>query len=565
MLRQRDLNGMLAPTLAVIVGACSFSGGGNKAADAGPDAAIVEIDAAPALAGVHFVSVKLLETPTLRAGVYGVTVEAVLENELEEPITDVRVSLRFFDDDIDRGSFFRWRSFDRRDGTDRTQPTTIAPGETATFRFKLDVLPFFDLATPVEVDGVAAFLVENTAASAVGLEAPTLIPVLELNTIVVDTFLDNTGVDGTTSLRDAIETARGSFEPDRIVFDRTVFPPKSRTAINFDVGLGPFPLIDMAGGDLIIDGGDARVELAVDNTWDENLSYAFELDGPSLIISNVAFRNWAFNYPVVDLSSDNCGPAGTTQAEGGALLVNLGTLILDGNRFADPDVPERDCYATTVRLYGGDGHRIINNEFTDQATDSIVVSAPTFEISHNIFDAVGNVSNSDDAVLFAAGLDDTFWVVGNVFIDLETSGVLLTQVPDATVYIVHNTFVRMAQSAIFRLSTDGGVILRNNLFVNNAPTALGFDGNNNGNGFDVDYDHLRGNARCGGCANLTVGPSNNSGPPGLMNIDGTTRADFIPVVGSSLIDSGIDWIDRNGRTPRRFNGTGPDRGAIEVP
>ena len=134
-------------------------------------------------------------------------------------------------------------------------------------------------------------------------------------------------------------------------------------------------------------------------------------------------------------------------------------------------------------------------------------------------------------------------------------------------YVVNNTFVRNGRTSLSALRRSGprSVTLRNNVYIANQPAA--FEADNNASGIDVAYESVTGSPLCIGCGGATINLPTIVTPadPGVMNMTGTSRTDFTPATGSPLIDAADPWLDRNGAAPRRFSGTGQERGAVELP
>jgi hypothetical protein len=538
-------------------GACSFHHGSPAGSG---DGGVVEPDAPPVLSAVRFISVTA-SVGELRPGRYGITVEAVLHNGLDVAIDDVAATLSFGGREAD----FRWRDADRRDGVAAPQPMQVAAGADATYRFVVDALAWAAPPGPVEIAGAATFRLGAEVRSAAALDPAFMLPFATLAApIVVTTAADEVSANGMTSLREALVLAQ---QPgfDRIIFDPSTFSAASPTTIQLLESLGALPTIT---GDLVIDGHGAGVTLAIDSTWEVTEGrYGLRLTTGTLVIAGLGFENFAFNHrDEGDLSTNNCG--GGAMLEGGAIRVDGGTLVLDGNRFADPAVSERNCYAASLRLHGGTGHRIVRNEWTDQVMDTIYVdNARVIEISDNVMNAGADLSKTDECIYINSQGGQDLWLVGNVCADMEYSAVYAGGTDPGTLYVVHNTFVRNGRVALSGLRRGGGqraIVLRNNVYVGNNPAAIQVD--SGGTGFDLAFEAYTGTL-CTGCASAMIdGPSMLVlTDPMVVNGAGATRADFTPVASSPLVDSGTDWVDRNGSVPGRYNGAGPERGAIERP
>jgi hypothetical protein len=203
--------------------------------------------------------------------------------------------------------------------------------------------------------------------------------------------------------------------------------------------------------------------------------------------------------------------------------------------------------------------------------DAIYVAAGAREISGNTFTAGTTAASRDkaDECIYVASLGGgDLWVVGNVCVDQEYTGVVADGPNDGKLYIINNTFVRNGSGAVRR--SDAGtarrVELRNNAYVSNQPEAVLTT--NSGSDFVISHESESGpTPYCNGCTGATIQMSTIGVDLDFMlaNPSGTARADFTPGATSPLLNTGHDLLDRNGSTPGRFNGIRTDRGAIELP
>ena len=134
--------------------------------------------------------------------------------------------------------------------------------------------------------------------------------------------------------------------------------------------------------------------------------------------------------------------------------------------------------------------------------------------------------------------------------------------------MVNNTFVRSrGLGAVRRVGNNRRIELHNNAYHSNQSAAI--RATNNGDDFTISHEAVFGSTLlcAGGCGSAMI-----QMPTIVFEVDlrfanalGVTRADFTPRPGSPLVDSGLDLVDLNGSAPGRFNGAGPERGAIELP
>jgi CSLREA domain-containing protein len=556
------LGSALAPVLGLALGlaataACGFSSPKGSPSD-GPPA-----DTPPVVTEVRFTSVTASEA-MLRPGLYGISVTAVLRNELTTEIAGIRASLTFRDGAADRAGDFRWRDADAREGVMAAQPATIPAGGEATFHFIVDARPSSVGPGPLRLGGEASFLVDGAARSAAPLDPPTSLPYATLRVpIVVSTATDEDNGDATLSLREAIKLANSNQGLDRIVFSPTVFPPGNTTPAFLSAGLGEIPAVN---GDLVIDGSDASYILAVNAFWRGSSRYGLRLQSGTLVVHDLGFQDLGEGYPTEDVSSNNCGTG--LQGEGGAIRVDGGTLILDGNRFSDSNVTERNCYAASVRILGGSGHRILRNIWTSPSMDAIYIDAATREVTDNVIDGSAGPAKADDCVFVARQGNTDLWLVGNLCVDQEYSGVAVSDMKGTdtgTLHVVNNTFVRDRGSAV-RHSAARRVELHNNVYYANQPAAITSD--LTGTNLRISYEaELNNTAFCAGCTSAMIQTQTNLSGMSLVfeNESGATPADLTPRTDSPLAGSGTDLLDRNGSVPGRFSGKGHERGAFELP
>lgn len=547
--------------------ACGFQHGalqGSSTGDAGSDdGSMMMTDGPPQSPAVRFTSIQAT-LGSIKVGAYGWQVTAVLRNELPNDITAIGTTLTFSDHGTDRASAFRWRDIDMREGVATLPPTTIASNSEATFTFVVDALPWLVGPGPLEINGAATFNSTGTVYSATPATTPESLPFVAMNApIVVNTLVDEATSNTTTSLREAITQAKSVSGVDHIMFDPTVFTAGSVSTLSY--ALGALPTLDGSNGDIVIDGHGANVTLAVDSAWIGSQRWPFRVTGANAIIGNITFKDFGYSYPVENLSGNDCG--NNDQAEGGAIRVEGGTLILEGNTFDDIDVSERNCYAALVRYEGGSNHRIIANHWTNPSQDAVNVNANVREITGNVIDAGNDVTKTDDGILIATQASMDTWVTGNLVVQMEFSGLYAGGADIAGhLYVINNTFAhngQVASSAVLRNLTRQ-ITFKNNFYIGNNPAAIAV--NNTGSGFDFDHEALMSNPLCDsacGLANETA--TITVSPPGVANSTGKTFADYLPQPGSALLDSGVTYIDRNGSQPGHFNGAGTERGAVEAP
>jgi len=544
---------------------CSFST--KLTPNGGDDAAVdASIDAPPASPSVRFTSITSAQAQ-LRPGLYGFEVVATLRNELANPITNLAVTLTFNEGATNRAGDFRWRDVDAREAVMMLQPQTIGAGQEAMYRFKVDALPWAVAPGPILINGAATFLDGAMPLSATASTTPLSMELAAMNApIVVNEATDEADVDTNICLREALVIAGVQPGLDRIVFDPVVFPPAAPVVSLLSEGLGELNV----NSDVVIDGRGAGFILAVDSGWESPEGrYGMRLNGANVVVSGITFRDLGFNYRNEgDLSSNNCG-ASNAQLEGGAIRIDSGQLVLEGNTFADPNVGERNCYAASVRLEGGTRHRILNNTWTDQSMDAIYVDASTVEISGNLMNAGGNLNKVDECIFIATQGGAPLWITNNICVDQEFSAVVAGGTDAGGLFVFHNTFVRdgrLGGSAVQRRNGARAVNLRNNVYVGNNPAAIAVD--NNGNGFNVAFESHTGSPLFSGTssgATVNTGSILNPGNAGLVDANGATRALLAPVAASPLVGSGVDLLDVNGSTPNHYNGSGPERGAVELP
>lgn len=551
----------LVAALWVVVfaaGGCGFSAGDGV--DAGSVPGDATRDAPPPETPlVRFVSVSPSVT-MVRPGTYGFRVTAVLRNDAAFEVSAVRAGLTFGA----RGGELRFRDADAREGQRASAATSIAAGGELSLEFVVDALAWAAAPGAIEVNAAATVDANGEQLSATPLADPATIAVPAGNpAIVVTSAADSIG-GGALTLRDAMLLAGTRPGLDRIVFNPVVFPPATPAAIALDPALGQLPQVD---GDLVIDAHDAGVELVASAAWEQPSGrFVIRQTAGVLVLHGVGFRNTAYGYPADDVSGENCtgGPR-----QGAAIRVDGGTLILDSNRFADPDVPERNCYANLVRLEGGRNHRIVGNRWTSLVMDALYVRGPAVEVVDNVLDAGGSPGATDDGMVFDMLDGITTWVIGNLVVDSEAAGLFTRGSGTGTLYLVNNTFARSATLSGLSRSGTRSVVLRNNLWLDNAPNALDLGvGAGAGTGADLAYETTVGGGLCRDdcpAAEIAEPTMLAPGSAGVANASGSSRADFTPQAGSPLLDSGLDWIDRNGSAPGRFSGRGPDRGAVERP
>lgn len=523
------------------------------------DDAVVDaaIDAPPVSSSVKFLSITST-TLQLRPGLYGMEIVATLRNELASPITNLAVTLTFTDGTSNRAGDFRWRDFDAREGVVMLQPQTIGAGQEAVYRFSVDALPWAIPPGPIAINGAATFVDGAMPLSATPADAPLMLPFATFGSIVVSSAMDKIDADTQVTLREALLLAAVQEGLDRISFDPTVFPPSAPVISVLANGLGEL----VVNQDVVIDGHDAGVILAVNTSWENSGRYGLKISNGNVVVSGITFRNFGYGYQNEDLSGNNCGSG--TFFDGGAIRVDNGQLVVDGNTFEDPDVSERNCFAASLRLEGGTRHRITNNTWTNGSMDAVYVDTSTLEISGNLINAGNNPSKVDECIFIASQGGQPLWITKNICVDQEFSGVVAGGNDAGALFVANNTFVRHAALSAIRRSGNRAITLRNNVFLGSMPSAIALD--NNGNGFNIAYESVSGSSIFTGASTAaTVTNVITPSDPGFVDSAGMTRASLSPTGNSPLISSGVDFIDVNGATPNHSNGAGVERGAIELP
>ena len=478
---------------------------------------------------------------TVRAGQYGIFVEAMLTNEGADAATDVRVTLTFSGLSGDRAADFRVR--------ERPWAGVVAPGASVTVELDVDVAPSASAAETVDVSGEASFMTGGGARTAPAEQGFSW-AFEALTDLVVDTPFDVVGADGVLSLREAIETANQTTARDRVRFDPAVFAPTGQVPI---VLTSELPPVTEA---LILDGGGAGVAIQPDVALYESELWLLRVQADA-VVHAVTFLQGSELYPVFDLSTNGCNGG---EQDGGAIVTDGGgaMLVLDGTVFDDTGVQRRNCFAATVRTAQGSGHRVFDSHFIASGGDAMVLYAPTIEVSRTRV-----IGARDDGIFIGAGSGATR-LAGNLVTDVRLAGILVTgPAGSSPVEIAHGTFLRNGWGV--RSFDTRPIVLRNNAFADDVTAAHGLAGG----GANVTISHTRyedGPLCEGTCPSATVDALTvTNGAIGLTLAGGTTWTDIVPAEGSALIDAAMPLFDVNGATPGAFTGTAPDIGAAERP
>jgi hypothetical protein len=201
--------------------------------------------------------------------------------------------------------------------------------------------------------------------------------------------------------------------------------------------------------------------------------------------------------------------------------------------------------------------------------DALFIDAATREVTDNVIDGSALAAKADDCIFVARQGNTDLWIVGNLCVDQEFTGVAVSDLrgtDTGAIYIVNNTFARNASSGIRHSAVNRRVELHNNVYQANMPAAIYSD--QSGTNLRISHEAESGNPMfCGMCANAMIQTQTDvSGASlDLENAAGATPAALTPRTGSPLVDSGTDLVDRNGSAPGRYNGAGPERGAFELP
>lgn len=521
----------------------------------------------PAL-DVYFTSITASETQ-IGPGQFDIIVHATLVNDSDYLLNDLYVTLSFDDGTNDRTADFEQREPDLREGVMSQPDRFLAAQSSATFDFVVHTTAGLWGPGPISIQGAATFTRNSTTLSAQPSQTPGSFDLIPMNAPIVVAITDdeNDGNYGNdTSLREAIMLANSAAGADRIVFDPATFPVATPGRIVLTDAL---PTIDGSTGIAVIDAQGAGVEIAVDPSLNNSDLYAMTIVAPA-VIRGLRFMDVANLHEYQpSISGDNCGDG--SQVDGGAIHVQDGSgAIIDGNYFDDSNVLERNCYGALVRFLGGDSHRLLRNEFVQQVMDSVYVNAAGIvEIRDNIMKAHTDNDSSDEGVYIEDLQDNDVWIIGNVIVYQEYSGIAtIGNTDQGNVYLLHNTFAHNGIAALnaFRRSNGANrdLYFRNNVFISNNPGAVAIGAGDNS---DIAYETIPSSEQyCNpACGSATVDGASFVSPSGTFVADDTGRewSDWTPTAGSVLVDSAADLLDRNGASPGRYQGTGPDRGAIE--
>jgi hypothetical protein len=482
--------------------------------------------------GASFTSVSSA-TDVVHPGLYAVPVAATFLAG-GAPLTGLHATLSFHDaSGADRTADFPAIETD-------LAPDSLASGATRIFLFEVEVSPDADAGGPVTVAASATW----TGGGTTQVGTPLVWSFAPVTEILVGSASDDPG--DAQSLRSAIVAATASSGVRRIRFSTSVF-----TAPAPSITLGsPLPALTAGSGTIVVDAIGRTVVLTPAAALAGTQGWGLTVDG-DVVIAGLEMDGFAALYPYFDLSADSCAGG---MSSGGALRVASGSLVLDSCTISDPGVAKRNCYATTLDLGGGSGHRLVHNRLLGLASDAAYVASPCEEISDNV------VSGSNDGFVLSGDLGFDCRLERDV-IAVQQYGVLFLNSAGAAFRVTNDTFDANGQ-AIVR-SSYRPLVVRNSLFLHDG-SAIDDSSGLEGAGIDVGYLALDpGTPRCSpACPAITAPFANDYAGP-LMLLDTSSLAGLVPAPGSPLVDSAEDLIDVNGVAPGRFQGNGPDRGALQ--
>ena len=483
---------------------------------------------------------------TIAPAQYDLGVTVSVHNGSDAPLRHFRVSLAFDGTAAAMSTRFHALESDVRGDV-------IAAGGSAIFAFQVEVLPSARLSAPILLDAAATW---SSGGSMTGAATTaTWTPQAPAAEIVVNSTADGTAITGSgLSLRSAILQANGFGGLRRITFDPTKFPPASPRTIVLNSGL---PAITGASGDLlVVDGVGAGVRLTPAASETNSQQYMFRTEGPA-VLADLTLISPSLEYPYFDLSTDGC--AGGSNNDGGSLLAHAMT-ILEGITIDDTAVPRRNCYSSNIVMTAGSGHRILRSYFLNLASDVAFVDVPMVEFSDNRV-----IGSRNDVLGLSGSTGPGLRVVRNLFVGNSGNAVRLAGVTSDEVEIWNDTFANESVLSPIGRVDARPVNLRNDVFYSVVNAAIADQSGTTGTGLDLAhlYCDPSTSLSSGSIANAVLGTDLVTTPLGLTNSAGTDWASFAPAIGSPLIDGGVDLIDLNRARAGRWEGAGPDVGAVE--
>lgn len=475
-------------------------------------------------------------------GESGVAVTGVIKNRSARTVTGASLGLTFGDVRTERGRDFVARQATGWNGE-------LAAGQELGLLFVIDVAPGADPARPIRIDG--DLRLSGAQSSLVHATTTLTWQFLPENPDLVVARTDDAddGGDnvGPLTLRKALRLAVSHPGVDRVVFAAQTFPPGQSTVITLDAALGDLPTLDGTVDPVIVNGpGDGTVAVGLSAGYEGSGRAPFRLTGAA-VLAGLELRALSRVAPAGDECSVDL-PVGT----GAAITLDGAGAVVMGNHLVDTGVPGRPCAHAIVAVVGGAGHLVSGNGFDAPPAGAVRVAAADVVVRDNRVTRAGHDALVVDATGARVRLE------ANLVTDSVDAGLAVR--PGADVDAWHNTFARCGKDGV-QANAPARLVLRNNVYtgVTGAPLATTLDGA----GIDAAGEASDGAPYCLACAGtardeLFVGIS-----LGLLDPAGSSWAALTPASVSDLVDSGLDVTDRNGSLAGRYDGAGPDRGAVE--
>ena len=337
----------------------------------------------------------------------------------------------------------------------------------------------------------------------------------------------------------------------RIVFSSDAFAQGTENVITLDSNLPDLPSLQGDVEPVLVVATDDRVTIEPDAGYDDSRRVAFTVYGPAVIHGLRLLEMSRLVEPGVDCTkAPGPGVGSAIAVAGGA------NAVISGNHFVDTGMAERPCTQALVAATSGSEHAIADNVFEDLPGNAIYVfSSPALVRGNRI------VRGLNSGVLVDAP-GAVVRVEGNLTADLVYAGLIVYE--GSNVEAVNNTFVRTDCDGIQGVS-PARLWLRNNVYLGLSRPALAAA--SEGVNIDAAFEATDGTLYCWGCAQTTVADTSMLIGVGLGLADptGSTWEAMTPAARSLLLDSGADVSDRNASAVGRYDGPGPDRGAVERP
>jgi hypothetical protein len=217
----------------------------------------------------------------------------------------------------------------------------------------------------------------------------------------------------------------------------------------------------------------------------------------------------------------------------------------------------------------------VRNLFHGIAADAILVQGATADVSGNDIIAASpeEIARSTEGIVALSQGNQNLYAMGNLIVGMTYSGIVGNAAGDGgALFAFHNTIAHTGLAGIRRNGGGGRtLVLVNDLYLDNKVLGLPtygalYTGNDGAANVNAAIEVTGGEPYClPSCTSINASAIVTTGANLVVDSAGTTAEAFTPAPGSFLLDRAAGLLDRNGEGRGRWEGAGPDIGAVERP